>query len=145
MLIMRSHLHSAARLSARRLAAHRQTGATLIEVLVSLLIFSLGVLGMVAMQARSVSYSVDAEDRSRAAALVDQLVADMWIEGTNAPTTLTGWKSRVSDATTSGLPNGSGVTASSTASGVTTTTITITWRAPSKTSDSTYYSMVVIP
>jgi type IV pilus assembly protein PilV len=125
--------------------ARRQGGATLIEVLVSLLIFSLGILGMVAMQAKSVSYSVDAEDRTRAAALVNQLVADMWVEGTNAPTTLTAWKLRVSDATVSGLPSGLGVTASSTTSGITTTTITITWRAPSKTSNNTYFSKVVIP
>lgn len=132
-------------LSTQRSRAHRQGGATLIEVLVSLLIFSLGVLGMVAMQAKSVAYSVDAEDRSRAAALVSQLVADMWIEGTNAPSTLTAWKSRVSDATVSGLANGEGSTSSSTANGVTTTTITISWQAPSKTSANTYYSQVVIP
>nr|WP_315465622.1 prepilin-type N-terminal cleavage/methylation domain-containing protein [uncultured Rhodoferax sp.] len=124
---------------------HRQRGATLIEVLVSLLISSLGVLGMVAMQTKSVAYAVDAEDRSRAAALVNQLVADMWLEGTNAPSTLSAWKSRVSDASVSGLPNGVGATASTTASGITTTTITVTWRAPSQTSNNTYYSKVVIP
>lgn len=41
----------------------------MIEVLVSLLIFSFGLLGMAGMLARSLTISIDAEDRNRAALL----------------------------------------------------------------------------
>jgi len=57
--------------------SQRQRGSTLLEVLVSVLIFSFGILGLVAMQVRATQYSVDAEDRNRAALLADDLAAQM--------------------------------------------------------------------
>lgn len=130
-------------------AVHRQSGATLIEVLVSLLIFSLGVLGMLAMQAKAISYAVDAEDRSRAAMFANEIIATMWSEGTTSPSTETAWKARVANATAAGLPNalGSLQTTTDAATGIKTTQVTITWRAPSKTSSAsnTYFTQVVIP
>ena len=53
---------------------------TLIEVLVSLLIFSFGFLGLIGMQARAVQLSTDAEDRSRAALLANDIVTTMWTQ-----------------------------------------------------------------
>lgn len=122
-----------------------QQGVALIEVMVSLLIFSLGVLGMVAMQGKAITYTVDAEDRSRAAMLANEIVASMWLEGTASPTTQTTWENRVKDATVSGLPNASSTISTDATTGV--TTVTITWRAPSKTSteNSSYFTQVVIP
>lgn len=142
------HLPSASR---RRLITRRkQTGATLIEVMVSLMVFSLGVLGMVAMQGKAITYAVDSENRSRAALLANEIVAAMWAEGTAAPSTQTDWLARVKDPAASGLPDASGVISPSTddVTGITTTKVTITWRAPSKISsegDSTYFTQVVIP
>ncbi len=132
-------------------ARRAETGFALIEVLVSLLLFSLGVLGMVAMQAKASNYSVDAEDRSRASRMANELVASMWAEQTVSPSTLTKWKARVADPTVSGLPNGSGTldpNETDATTGVSVTTITITWKAPSKKSSdsaSTYFTQVVIP
>jgi type IV pilus assembly protein PilV len=134
----------------RRGAPRRgQSGSSLIEVLVSLLIFSLGVLGMVAMQAKAISYSVDAEDRSRAAILANEIVAAMWAEGRADPSISTAWQTRVASAADSGLANGAGtiVTTTDSATGIKTTLVTITWRAPSKASSepNTYFTQVVIP
>jgi type IV pilus assembly protein PilV len=122
-----------------------QAGVALIEVMVSLLIFSLGVLGVVAMQGKAITYTVDAENRSRAALLASEIVASMWLEGTTSPTTLTTWASRVTDATVSGLPNATPTVSTDTTTSI--TTVTITWRAPSKasTESSTYFTQVVIP
>jgi type IV pilus assembly protein PilV len=129
----------------RRTTKGRQQGVALIEVMVSLLIFSLGVLGLVAMQGKAITYTVDAENRSRAALLASEIVASMWLEGTTSPTTLTTWEGRVTDATVSGLPNAKADVSVPDANGV--TKVTITWRAPSKASNenSSYFTQVVIP
>ena len=130
---------------ARRTSLH---GFTLIEVLVALLIFSLGVLGMVGMQARAVQFGAQSEDRMRAALLADEMVASMWANHSTTPssTALAAWQARVKDSTVSGLPNGAGTVSAADSSGV--VTITITWRPPTRSSTSTgnsYMTQVVMP
>jgi len=58
---------------------NRQRGFTLIEVLVSVLIFTLGILGLVGMQASAIKFSTDAHQRAQATFLADQLLARMLI------------------------------------------------------------------
>ncbi|MBT0571732.1 fimbrial assembly protein [Curvibacter sp. CHRR-16] len=124
-----------------------QSGSTLISVLVALLIFSLGILGMVGMQAKTTSLSVQSQDRSRAAILADEIISDMWLQGTNSPTTVTAWKARVADATTAGLPNASGSisTTTNTSTSITTITVTIAWTEPSSTTQHQYFTSLVLP
>lgn len=57
----------------------RAAGFTMIEVLVSLLVFSLGVLALVQIQGTAVRLSSDARDRAIATFLADQLLARMLI------------------------------------------------------------------
>lgn len=59
--------------------APRAAGFTMIEVLVSLLVFSLGVLALVQIQGTAVRLSTDARDRAVATFLADQLLARMLI------------------------------------------------------------------
>jgi type IV pilus assembly protein PilV len=59
--------------------ASRQSGFSLLEVLVSVLVFSLGVLALVSLQAASMRLSNDARYRADAAFLADQLFARMLI------------------------------------------------------------------
>lgn len=54
-------------------------GFTMIEVLVSLLVFSLGVLALVSIQATAARMATDARDRAIATFLADQLLARMLI------------------------------------------------------------------
>lgn len=58
---------------------HRAGGFTMIEVLVSLLVFSLGILAMVSIQATAARMATDARDRAIATFLADQLLARMLI------------------------------------------------------------------
>lgn len=51
-----------------------QYGFSLIEVLVTLVLVSVGVLGMVALQARTIQYTQDSEQRNAAATLANDLV-----------------------------------------------------------------------
>lgn len=59
--------------------ARQQRGATLLEALVAVLIFSLGVLGLVGLLGAATQQSSDAQYRAVAAELADQLLGDMWI------------------------------------------------------------------
>lgn len=54
-----------------------QSGVMLLEAMIAILIFSLGVLGVVAMQAMAVSASRDAKYRADAALLADELLGKM--------------------------------------------------------------------
>lgn len=88
----------AATLQARR----RSAGFTMIEVLVSLLVFSVGVLGLVAIQATATRMANDARDRAVATFLADQLFARMLISD---PTTATSFAHKAT-GTTACSPSG---------------------------------------
>ena len=68
----------------------------LIESLVSILIFSFGVLGLIGLQARAVNYSMDAENRDRAALLANEITSSMWLAGsvTAGTAQLASWQAR---------------------------------------------------
>jgi len=64
----------------RASALHRQSGVFLLEGLIAILIFSLGILGIIGLQAKSLQQVTDAKYRIDAANLADQLVGAMWID-----------------------------------------------------------------
>lgn len=128
------------------LSRHRQQGAALLEALIAILLFSIGVLGIVALQAKASQFSVDSEDRTRAAMFANELVTQMWeLQSTSLDsTTIASWQARVT-ASTSGLPSAT-ATSSVDSSGV--ATVTITWKAPWRKSaeqDNTYVTQVQMP
>ncbi len=57
----------------------RQHGVMLLEALIGILIFSVGILAMVGMQAAAFSASADAKNRSEAAAFANQIISDIWM------------------------------------------------------------------
>jgi len=57
-----------------------QRGITLLEVLISLLIFAVGVLGLVGLQARAVQQSGQAKYRADASLLINELIGQMWTD-----------------------------------------------------------------
>jgi type IV pilus assembly protein PilV len=62
----------------RPLRAAHQAGVMLLEALIALLIFSLGILAIVGMQATAIQDMGEAKYRSDAAFLANQVLADMW-------------------------------------------------------------------
>ena len=119
-------------------------GFTLIEVLISILVFSLGVLGTIALQARVAQFVVQNGDRSRASVLANEMVSTMWAAQTMSPSAsaVSGWQSMVATPSVSGLPNGTGSVTTSASS----TTVTITWKGPSAAASaaSASYSTTVV-
>jgi type IV pilus assembly protein PilV len=127
-----------------------QGGMMLLEALIAILIFSIGVLGIIGVQALAMQQSGDARYRAAAARLADELLGKMWVDNKSianlqaqycnsscANTTYPGYTdwatTKVTDAH-NGLPgvNLTGATkplVNVDANGV--VTITLYWRSPS--------------
>ncbi|MEJ5127877.1 prepilin-type N-terminal cleavage/methylation domain-containing protein [Comamonas sp. MYb21] len=129
-----------------------ERGFALIEVLVSLVIFSLGVVGLMGMQTRALQASTDAQDRSMAAMLANSVTSEMWaIKSTSlGNSAVEAWKEQVIGA----LPRGKGEITENISG--TDATISVKWlsntRKAKNTSDSTdgedmnqFITKVVIP
>lgn len=56
----------------------RPRGFVLLDAVIAILVFSIGILGMVALQGSAVKLAGDAVYRSNAAMLADQVIAQMW-------------------------------------------------------------------
>lgn len=125
-----------------------QSGALLLEVLISILIFSFAILGLVALQARAVQFSVDAEDRNRAALLANELVSTMWsqrsVDAGILAAEITAWQTRVranlppfDTSVVATVTNGA-------ENGVATADITINWRPAGPQSTTHAYTTKVM-
>lgn len=127
--------------------AKEQRGVMLLEALLSILVFSVGVLAIIGLQAASVKQSSDAKYRSDASLLANELVGEMWVSD-RLPATLqtnfaTGgdkyneWLKHVTGAAPysaiEGLPgavDNPPVVVVDTAPVTPIVTITLNWRAP---------------
>lgn len=58
----------------------RQHGFSLLEGLIAIVVFSLGALGMIEMQARAVQLSVDAQERANASFLINRLISQIALQ-----------------------------------------------------------------
>ena len=97
------------RRTGRRPPQRRQRGVAMIEALISILIFSFGVLGLIGLEASAINYSVDAEDRTRAAMFASDVASTMWLNGTvTVPAAqLNTWQTNIKNtALPTGLPGG---------------------------------------
>ena len=59
--------------------ARHQSGVILLEALLAILIFSLGILALVGLQAAAVKQSADAKYRTEAALLTNEVIGQMWV------------------------------------------------------------------
>lgn len=60
-----------------------QRGSMLLEGLIAILIFSMGILAIVGMQAAAIKNSTDAKDRADASYLANQIIGQMWADRPN--------------------------------------------------------------
>ena len=121
-----------------------QSGVALIEVLVSVLLFSLGILGLIGLQTRAISLSIDAEDRNRAALIANDIASAMWINRT-VSLDAAAWTTRASNLAAGGLPDAE-VQITSVAAN--TADILITWHPPQRATaeqDSRLTTRVTLP
>ena len=57
-----------------------QRGVMLLEALIGILIFSVGILAMIAMHALAIGYTADAKYRSDAGFLASELIGQIWVD-----------------------------------------------------------------
>ena len=97
-------------------AGIRQRGATLLEALIGILIFSIGILALVGMQALAIKHMSDAKYRSDASFFANEIIGQMWVNraslGTYAyagagapPVAIDAWVTSIQNA----LPGGADV------------------------------------
>lgn len=130
--------------------SRRQDGATLIEVLVAVLIFSFGLLGLIGLQSRAMQFSGDADGTNRATTLASEIASYMNVFRTgdvtnaNLSTPYTNWVAKVADPASGGLPDGVG-TVTSNGGNPATYDISIVWTTPSNPVQRRYVSQFVDP
>ena len=134
------------RLPPRSPARSPARGISLIEVLVVIVLFAFGLLGLVGLQARAQQVSVSAEDSQRAALLAQEMVSTMWGAGTvTLPTAaITAWQTQVANPAARGLPSGAGTVAIT----GNVARITVSWTPPQTAAGATpnrYITEVLIP
>lgn len=149
---------------ARHAARGLQAGVMLLEAMVAILIFSLGVLSVIQLQAVSIRQASSAEYRSMASMLANDLVSRMWsadrtpaVLQTNfgSGTSGAGYTQWLATVLRSGLPNISAdlgtlptvtfVSVPSGAAGGTASsqaTVTIYWKEPGDTTRKRSYQVV---
>jgi len=117
----------------------------LLEALIGLLIFSLGVLALVAMQAVSVSTVSNARYRTEASFLANEILSQVWVDrganyanvasyavtgGVGASTQSQNWVNKVNQLMPSSDAFPPTVTIANPAAGGRQVTVVIRWRAP---------------
>jgi len=120
-------------------ARHRtQGGFSLIEGLVSILIFSLGVLALVSLQATSARQSSNAKYRSDASLLASELLGQMWVTDRTAATLQNSFNTGGAGYTTwladvqAALPTAAASAPTVTVAANGQVTVNIYWKAPNE-------------
>lgn len=137
---------------------HPQSGVVLLEALLGILIFTIGVVGLVGMQASAMKMTADSKYRSEAAMFADRLVNQMQSDNTaNLSTDYAGsggsggakyvaWVNEVT-ASGTGLP-GAATTANlpvvAIAAATGTVTITVRWQSPGETAAHQLVTLAVV-
>ncbi len=134
----------------KRNSLKNQSGMLLLEGMIAILIFTIGVLGVVGLQATVVKQVSDAKFRTDASMLANQLLGTMWVSdrttlalqthfntGGDAYNT---WKDRV----TTTLPGVAANPPTVAVSDAGVATITIQWLAPSEAAGVSAHRHVVI-
>ena len=131
-----------------------QRGSVVLEALISILLFSIGILAIVGLQAASIKNVAAAKYRTDASLLVNQVIGQMWVgDKSNAALVASfsspagadyvTWAATVAQA----LPGVSGVPANAPTIAIdasNTTTVTVFWQAPDEAAAHNYTAIAVV-
>lgn len=129
----------------RRAARAKQQGVMLIEALVGILIFSVGILAMIGMQATAMRATIDAKYRSEAGFLANEIIGAMWVDRLQLANYATAtascpgappcaWTTRVQSL----LPQATGANAPSIEITGQQATVTVRWQRPGEATVSSH-------
>jgi type IV pilus assembly protein PilV len=127
-----------------------QGGSVLLEALIAILVFSIGILALVGMQASAISNMNDAKYRTEASFLANQVIAEMWANRNNlaayayaggaVPGVLDKWVSEVQSA----LPNAQANPPQIAIGAGNQVTVTVFWRPPNTAAPHNYVVVAYI-
>lgn len=138
-----------------RRTTRRQQGVMLLEALIGILIFSVGILALIGMQATAMRSTIDAKYRSEASFLANEVIGMMWVAdkanlaafetSPGSPAACPGapvcpWLVRVSRL----LPNATGANAPEIAVDTNEVTVTVTWQPPGDAQPSRHVAVTQI-
>jgi type IV pilus assembly protein PilV len=138
--------------------AKQQSGMVLLEALIGILIFTLGIIGLMGMQAAAIKMTAESKYRNEAMMFADRLISQMQSDNTaNTATDYAGaagaggnkyaaWVTEVTAATT-GLPGSATAGNLPTVTVVAATgtvTITLRWMAPGETVAHQFTTVAVV-
>lgn len=132
----------------------KQNGSVVLEALISILIFSIGILAIVGLQAASIKNVASAKYRTDASLLANQVIGQMWVsDKTNAAlvnnfsspagANYVAWANIVEQR----LPGVSGVPANAPTIAIdanNNATVTLFWQAPDETVAHNYTAIAVV-
>jgi type IV pilus assembly protein PilV len=126
-----------------------QSGVALLEALVGILIFSIGILALMGLQAQSIRNTVEAKYRNEAAYLANKIIGQMWVDranlaqydtGAGANQNMENWRTEVSNVLPRVVVDGANSPTIAVAANQ--VTVTIFWRLPGNDSVQRQYSVV---
>lgn len=135
--------------------ATRQQGVMLLEALIGILIFSVGILALIGMQATAMRATIDAKYRSEASFLANEIIGKMWVSdkanlaafatSPGSPATCPAapvcpWIDRVEQL----LPNATGANAPEIAVAANEVTVTVRWQPPGDSQPSSHLAVTQI-
>lgn len=126
-----------------------QSGVALLEALVGILIFSIGILALMGLQAQSIRNTVEAKYRNEAAYLANQIIGQMWVDranlaaydtGAGANQNMVNWRVAVADKLPRVVAGGANSPTITVAGNQ--VTVTIFWQLPGSDSVLRQFSVV---
>lgn len=126
-----------------------QSGVALLEALVGILIFSIGILALMGLQAQSIRNTVEAKYRNEAAYLANKIIGQMWVDranlaqydtGAGASQNMENWRTEVSNVLPRVVVDGTNSPTIVVAANQ--VTVTIFWQLPGNDSVQRQYSVV---
>jgi type IV pilus assembly protein PilV len=126
----------------------------LIEALIGILIFSIGVLAMIGMQATAMRATIDAKYRSEAGFLANEIIGAMWVDRANLNSYITSagspascpgtapcvWITRVQNR----MPGATGANAPQIDVAGQQATVTVRWVRPGESTPSNHVAVATI-
>ena len=132
--------------------AHRQQqGAILLEGLIAILLFSMGILAIVGLQAAAIKTVADSQYRLQASFLANRLVAQMWANTDDISSYVVpggadadAWVQELNNSLPGTESNEPKVEITGNATDGYTVTISVNWQAPGETAPHNYTTMAYI-
>lgn len=138
-------------MEATRVIPKTQRGATLLEALIGILIFSVGILALVGMQTLAIRHMADARYRSEASFLANEIIGRMWVNKGNLaafayggsgtpPAAVDGWVTTIQNT----LPGVTGGNLPSIVLAGSQVTVTVRWQLPGSSENHQHITVAYI-